>query len=195
LGVIIVVEFWTLWQLIKAPFQLIGALMRSEKPSPSVIVRNVIVAGLAIALMWWIHNAKEMQATSAAPVSLVATSPPAARAAQQRPSGRFEAASKTISEPSGLFSVSVTDDGSSHTARALINGTQLTLNDSDLSGRWAIFSYNRPHDVIILMCPNGATFVGASSSTGNSVSGPALGYGNTEITSGKPNNLTIQCRK
>src|SRR5258708_40322192 len=40
LGVIIVVELWALWQLIKAPFQLIGALMRSEKPSPSVFVKN-----------------------------------------------------------------------------------------------------------------------------------------------------------
>jgi hypothetical protein len=50
-GVLIVIEFWVLWQLIKAPFQLVGSLMRSEKPSASVIVKNVIVAGLAIALV------------------------------------------------------------------------------------------------------------------------------------------------
>jgi len=53
LGVCIVVECWVLWQLIKAPFQLVGSLMRGEKPSPSVIVRNSILAGLAIALVWW----------------------------------------------------------------------------------------------------------------------------------------------
>jgi hypothetical protein len=50
-GVVFVIELWTLWQLIKSPFQLIGSLMRSEKPSPWVIVKNVIVAGLAIALV------------------------------------------------------------------------------------------------------------------------------------------------
>src|SRR5437879_3379395 len=46
LGIFIVVELWVLWQLIKAPFQLVGSLMRFEIPSPSVIVKNVIVAGL-----------------------------------------------------------------------------------------------------------------------------------------------------
>jgi len=61
LAVLIVVEFWVLWQLIKAPFQLVGSLMRGEKPSPWVIVKNVIVAGLAIALVWWVPHLNEMR--------------------------------------------------------------------------------------------------------------------------------------
>ena len=178
LAVLIIVEFWALWQLIKAPFQLVGSLMRSEKPSASVIVRNIMVAGLAIAMVW--IQAKEKQVAQAAP---------------QTAGGQFSAGGINTAQTSGLFSVSVTDDGVGHTALATINGAQLTLNDSDLAGRWAIFSVNQPHDMMNLMCPNNATFVGASSSTGNSVPGPALGYALTEITPGRQNNLTIQCRK
>lgn len=72
LGVLIVIEFWALWQLIKAPFELVGTLMRSEKPSPSVIVRNVIVAGLAIALVWWVPHVNEMRG----PASYTQAPPP-----------------------------------------------------------------------------------------------------------------------
>lgn len=64
-GVLIVVELWVLWQLIKAPFQLVGSLMRSEKPSPWVIIKNVIVGGLAIALVWWVPRANEMHGVPA----------------------------------------------------------------------------------------------------------------------------------
>lgn len=60
LGVLIVVELWVLWQLIKAPFQLIGALIRGEKPSLPIIVKNVIVAGLAVTAVWLVHNADEI---------------------------------------------------------------------------------------------------------------------------------------
>ena len=67
LGVCIVVECWVLWQLIKAPFQLVGSLMRSEKPSPSVIVRNVIVVGLAIAAVWWVPHANEVHGPGTSP--------------------------------------------------------------------------------------------------------------------------------
>lgn len=48
LAVIFIVELWALWQLIKAPFQLIGALTGGAKPSPWVIVKNVIFAGLIV---------------------------------------------------------------------------------------------------------------------------------------------------
>lgn len=91
LGVIIVVEFWALWQLIKAPFQLIGALTRSEKPPVWVIVKNVIVAGLVIGLLWLSHTTPQGSvgsfrisaanpAVSAGPVSQNSVSqvPPAA---------------------------------------------------------------------------------------------------------------------
>src|ERR1039457_5566795 len=61
LGVLFVVELWVLWQLVKAPFQLVGSLMRSEKPSPWVIIKNVIVAGLAIALIWWVPHVNELR--------------------------------------------------------------------------------------------------------------------------------------
>jgi len=61
LGIAIVVECWVLWQLIKAPFQLLGSLMRREKPAPWVIVKNVIVGGLAIVLVWWVPRANEMR--------------------------------------------------------------------------------------------------------------------------------------
>jgi len=54
LAVLIVIEFWALWQLIKAPFQLVGSLMRSEKPSPLVIV-------------WWVPHANEMRGQGAIP--------------------------------------------------------------------------------------------------------------------------------
>jgi hypothetical protein len=64
LGVMILIEVWALWQLIKAPFQLIGALIRSEKPSLLVIVKNVIVAGLAVTAVWSVHNANEIRGTT-----------------------------------------------------------------------------------------------------------------------------------
>jgi hypothetical protein len=54
LGILIVVELWVLWQLIKAPFQLVGSLMRSERPSPLVIIKTTLLAGLAITLIWWL---------------------------------------------------------------------------------------------------------------------------------------------
>jgi hypothetical protein len=62
-GVLIVIEFWVLWQLIKAPFQLVGSLMRGEKPSPWVIIKNVVVAGLVIALVWWVPHVNDIPAT------------------------------------------------------------------------------------------------------------------------------------
>jgi hypothetical protein len=81
LGVLIVVEFWALWQLIKAPFLLVGCLMRSEKPAPLVIIKAVVAAVLVIALGWWLPHANEAhrlgtrpaatyQPNSAAPASL-----------------------------------------------------------------------------------------------------------------------------
>jgi hypothetical protein len=81
LGVLIVIELWTLWQLIKAPFQLVGSLMRSEKPSPWVIVKNVIVVGLVIALVWWVPHANEMRGPGrVAANQQFTTSPPGATA-------------------------------------------------------------------------------------------------------------------
>lgn len=70
LAVLIIVELWVLWQLVKAPFQLIGALVRSEKPSPWVIIKNLILAALAIALIWWVPRNNEMRrsGTNPAPV-------------------------------------------------------------------------------------------------------------------------------
>ena len=66
-GVLFVSYFWVLWQLIKAPFQLVGSLMRSEKPSPLVIVKNVVLAGLVIFFVWWVPHANEMRGQSAIP--------------------------------------------------------------------------------------------------------------------------------
>lgn len=60
-GVLFVSYFWVLWQLIKAPFQLVGSLMRSEKPSPWVIVKNVVLAGLVIFFFWWVPHVNEMR--------------------------------------------------------------------------------------------------------------------------------------
>ena len=67
LGVLIVVEFWALWQLVKAPFELIAPLTRGEKPSPWVIVKSVIVAGLVIVLVWWVPHVNEMPSPGANP--------------------------------------------------------------------------------------------------------------------------------
>ena len=60
-GVLFVSYFWVLWQLIKAPFQLVGSLMRSEKPSPWVIVKNIVLAGLVIFFVWWVPHVNEMR--------------------------------------------------------------------------------------------------------------------------------------
>lgn len=78
LGVAIVVECWVLWQLTKAPFQLVGAIMRSERPSIPVIAKNVIVAGLAIVLIWFTHHDKGMQVTGTVPMAQGSTQQPQA---------------------------------------------------------------------------------------------------------------------
>jgi hypothetical protein len=61
LGILIVIELWVLWQLIKAPFQLIGSITRSEKPSASVISKNAILAVLAVTLVWLVPRAGDMR--------------------------------------------------------------------------------------------------------------------------------------
>jgi uncharacterized protein YecT (DUF1311 family) len=76
-GVLIVIELWTLWQLIKAPFQLIASLMRNEKPSPWVVVKNIIVAGLVIALVWWVPHLNETRGPAASPAPTPIGSDPA----------------------------------------------------------------------------------------------------------------------
>jgi hypothetical protein len=98
LGVLIVIELWTLWQLIKAPFQLVGSLMRSEKPSPWVIVKNVIVVGLVIALVWWVPHtsAPNQQAAIGIPIG-TAPGTRAVEPVQAPPSGIVTApAAKTV---------------------------------------------------------------------------------------------------
>src|ERR1039457_647684 len=64
LGVLIVIELWALWQLITAPFQLVGSLLRSEKPSPWLIVKITITAVLVIALIWWVPHSNKMRGPS-----------------------------------------------------------------------------------------------------------------------------------
>jgi len=101
LGVLIVVECWILWQLVKAPFQLVGSLMRSEKPSPSVIVKNVIVAGLAIALVWWVPHVNEMRGRGTSPG--LASQPLYAPLAQS-------AALPVVARPRGSASLALVDE-------------------------------------------------------------------------------------
>jgi hypothetical protein len=52
LAVCIVVECWVLWQLIKAPFQLVGALAHSQRPSAPVVVKNVVILVAIVVLVW-----------------------------------------------------------------------------------------------------------------------------------------------
>lgn len=75
-GIAIVVECWVLWQLIKAPFQLIGSLMRSEKPSPLVIFKNLILAGVAIALVVWAPRANDLRSPGTYTQAVERTQPP-----------------------------------------------------------------------------------------------------------------------
>ena len=64
LAVIIGVELWVLWQLIKAPFELIGGLLGGGKPSAIVVVKNVILVVLVITLIWFSNHAKDFQDVS-----------------------------------------------------------------------------------------------------------------------------------
>ena len=69
LGVLILIELWVLWQLVKAPFQLVGSLMRSEKPSPSVILKNAIIAVTAVVLS--IYGITSQRTVPKSPASMI----------------------------------------------------------------------------------------------------------------------------
>jgi hypothetical protein len=171
LGVLIVIELWTLWQLVKAPFQLVGALMRSEKPSPWVIIKNVVVAGLAIALVWWVPRAHEIRGPGAM------------------------SQAQTAAFSGSVYSVSVTDDGNGRHTNTLLAGSGATvLTDQEMT-RYAVIAYNRPHDIVHAMCPTGFRLDGARSTTGNRVALDTGSMADIEILPGKPNNLMITCRK
>jgi len=181
LGVLIVIELWAVWQLIKAPFELIGALMRSEKPSPSVIVRNVIVAGLAIALVSWVPHVRVPQS---APPALTA----APLAAPASPSAL------PTTRPS-LYSVSLTEKDRVTTAVLIVNGQETALGEGDV-GRFVLLGFNNPHDVMNMMCLEGQTLVGARSSTGTNVATAQLvNMASIELAPGMANNLIITCKQ
>jgi hypothetical protein len=50
LAILFLVELWALWQLLKAPFKLIGAISRGERPSTGMVVTSTILAVIVIAL-------------------------------------------------------------------------------------------------------------------------------------------------
>jgi hypothetical protein len=94
LGVCIVIELWALWQLIKAPFELIAPFTRGEKPSPLVIAKSVIAAGLIVAVVWWIPHVNALQggaSASAAPLAAPAS-------LQQRMIGEWNCEATTVVE-------------------------------------------------------------------------------------------------
>jgi hypothetical protein len=76
-GILFVSYFWVLWQLVKAPFQLVGSLTRSEKPSPWVIVKNVVLAGLVIFFVWWVPHVNEMHGPGRVAANQQFATPPA----------------------------------------------------------------------------------------------------------------------
>src|ERR1035441_3666540 len=104
-GILFVIYFWALWQLIKAPFQLVGSLLRSEKPSPWVIVKNVVVVGLVIALVWWVPSRQRAlsQPSQARPQRVMSSSPTASGdLASQAARGASEVQDTNGSSPSSL---------------------------------------------------------------------------------------------
>ena len=55
-GVMIATECWVLWQLIKAPFQLIGALAGGQKPALSIIFKNGVIVAIIVAFWFGTHR-------------------------------------------------------------------------------------------------------------------------------------------
>ena len=165
-GVAIVVECWVLWQLVKAPFQLLSSLMKSEKPSPWVIVKTVIAAGsVALALLVPHLNQTRGPVSYAQPAPMAQAPPPT----QASPGPSYESLKNTTwacgggahnyfdlkflpdltfvlrderdTEYQGRYSI-LTDrvslQGASyiHDASGNLNGRRLTLSDSG-SGGWS----------------------------------------------------------
>jgi hypothetical protein len=166
LGVLIVVEFSALWQLIKAPFVFIGCLVRSEKPSPWVIVKTVIAAGLIALALLVPHLTENRGPVSYAQSAPLAQAPSPMQAAPGRsyeslknttwacgggahnyfdlkflPNLTFVLRDERDTEYHGRYSilrdqVSLQSDSYIHDARGNLNGRGLTLADSG-SGDWS----------------------------------------------------------
>ncbi len=56
-------ELWALWQLVKAPFQLMSALTRSERPALLVIGKNIVVLGAACVLAYGLYIRPQVSST------------------------------------------------------------------------------------------------------------------------------------
>lgn len=166
LGVLIVIELWALWQLVKAPFELIAPLTRGDRPSPWVIAKSVIVAGLIIAMVWWVPRMNDATGAQAAP-----------------------------STPPSIYSVSVTDYGNgTHTNTLIIGSRKTVLSDQELSP-FALIAYNNPHDLMRVLCPTGFRVGGTNSPTGNRAFQDTDNMAGIEVFSGKPNTLLVTCQR
>lgn len=60
-GICILIELWAIWQLVKAPFQLIGTTVRNEKPSSILVAKNLLFLTVSAVLLW-IHFEPERRA-------------------------------------------------------------------------------------------------------------------------------------
>ncbi len=96
---------------------------------------------------------------------------------------------------SSTYNVSITEMNKNITSKLTSNGTEINLNQNDLT-KYAIVTFNNPHDIMIMECPEGYTLANPTSSTGNKITEiKPLNQVNIEITPGKQNNLAISCSK
>jgi hypothetical protein len=70
------------------------------------------------------------------------------------------------------------------------------LSGRDVLGKYALLSFNRPHDIMHLNCPSGYKLVDAKSTGQHKVMTDSdIGMATVEIEPGKQNSLLITCKK
>jgi hypothetical protein len=92
------------------------------------------------------------------------------------------------------YSVSVTEKNGIISA-SLIQDNKTTALDNQSVSQYALLSFNNPHDVLWVNCPNGFNFKSAVSSSGNSVIIDPIIGASIELLADKQNNITVTCTK
>jgi hypothetical protein len=177
------------------PLHTLVALFQKGQRTADVVTRIITLCLIAAGVGFGIYEVQYASSRQFQPVTY--NQPIASQAPNQAPglpqgrARRYQTALPLVPPPSYL--ISVTARGKYRITAALVNGASRITIPSHEIPRYAVMSFNQPHDILWLMCPQGYKPVSGSSSTTNVPVFDADVGGHIELFDNKTGNLNMTC--
>jgi uncharacterized protein YqgC (DUF456 family) len=194
-GMLLGLAFRLEFGVLMIPIQAFAGLFQAKKTTSDMVARLVVLVitlgGLGIGIYEIQHASRRQFQPVIYNQPFASQAPNQAPALPQGRARRYQTALPWVPPPSYL--ISVTARGKYRITAALVNGaSRITIPSHDIP-RYAVMSFNQPHDILWLMCPQGYKPVSGSSSTSNVRVFDADVGGHIELFDNKTGNLNMTC--